>query len=103
MLPAASAQSFSTVSAGYPRTIVRNYLLAHARSAEEAMAELSKRQAAADTEKHEASILQKTPRTIFNSPRGVTVGNKDGDVTFVEFFRLTIAVTANARWPTCSI
>ena len=23
---------------------------------------------------------------IFNSPRGVTLGNKDGDVTFVEFF-----------------
>jgi protein-disulfide isomerase len=24
--------------------------------------------------------------TIFNSPRGVVLGNKDGDVTFVEFF-----------------
>jgi protein-disulfide isomerase len=52
---------------------------------EEAMAELSKRQAAAETEKHEASIA-KDSNTIFNSPRGVTLGNKNGDVTFVEFF-----------------
>jgi len=65
------------------------------------MAELSKRQAAADTEKHEASI-SKNAETIFNSPRGVTVGNKDGDVTSSSF-SITIAVTANARWPTCSI
>src|SRR5471032_3705124 len=49
------------------------------------MAELTKRQAAAETEKHEASIA-KNGETIFNSPRGVTLGNRDGDVTFVEFF-----------------
>ena len=49
------------------------------------MAELSKRQAAAEAEKHEASIA-KNAEAIFNSPRGVTLGNKDGDVTFVEFF-----------------
>ena len=28
----------------------------------------------------------RTLETIFNSPRGVMLGNKDGDVTFVEFF-----------------
>jgi protein-disulfide isomerase len=49
------------------------------------MAELSKRQAAAETEKHEASIAQNS-NAIFNSPRQVVLGNKDGDVTFVEFF-----------------
>ena len=49
------------------------------------MAELSKRQAAADNEKHEASVAQNAD-AIFSSPRGVTLGNKDGDVTFVEFF-----------------
>ncbi len=27
-----------------------------------------------------------TQSAIFNSPRGVVLGNKDGDVTFVEFF-----------------
>ena len=49
------------------------------------MAELTKRQAAAEAEKHEASIA-KNADAIFNSPRGVMLGNKDGDVTFVEFF-----------------
>ena len=49
------------------------------------MAELSKRQAAAETQKHETSITQNAD-AIFNSPRQVVLGNKDGDVTFVEFF-----------------
>ena len=49
------------------------------------MNELSKRQTAAEQQKHEASIAQNAD-TIFNSPRGVVLGNKDGDVTFVEFF-----------------
>ena len=48
-------------------------------------AELSKRQAAAETLKHQAAVA-KNAQAIFTSPRGVTIGNKDGDVTFVEFF-----------------
>jgi protein-disulfide isomerase len=80
-----SAQSFSDSQRGDIELIVRNYLIAHPEVLEEAMAELSKRQAAAETEKHEASIT-KNSETIFNSPRGVVLGNKDGDVTFVEFF-----------------
>src|SRR5882757_6619357 len=83
--PAASAQSFSDGQRGDIEAIVRNYLLAHPEVLEEAMAELSKRQAAAESEKHEASV-GKNAEKIFNSPRGVTIGNKDGDVTFVEFF-----------------
>src|SRR6202046_3408249 len=85
MPPAASAQSFSDTQRGDLHTSVKNYLISHPEVLEEAMAELSKRQAAAETEKHEASIA-KDSETIFNSPRGVTLGNKDGDVTFVEFF-----------------
>ena len=83
--PAASAQSFSDVQRGDIEKIVRNYLIAHPEVLEEAMAELSKRQAAAEAEKHEASVASNA-KAIFDSPRGVTVGNKDGDVTFVEFF-----------------
>ncbi len=83
--PAASAQSFSDVQRGDIETIVRNYLLAHPEVLEEAMTELSKRQTAAETEKHEASVARNA-ETIFNSPRGVMLGNKEGDVTFVEFF-----------------
>src|SRR6202158_2903189 len=83
--PAASAQSFSDIQRGDIETIVRNYLLAHPEVLEEAMAELTKRQAAAEAEKHEASVATNA-ETIFNSPRGVVLGNKDGDVAFVEFF-----------------
>src|SRR3954454_16095108 len=84
-MPAASAQSFSDSQRGEIESMGRNYLIAHPEVLEEAMAELSKRQAAAETEKHEASIASNA-QTIFNSPRGVVLGNKDGDVTFVEFF-----------------
>src|SRR4030081_31411 len=83
--PAASAQNFSDTQRGDIESIVRNYLLAHPEVLEEAMTELSKRQAAAEAEKHEASVATNAD-TIFNSPRGVVLGNKDGDVTFVEFF-----------------
>ena len=81
----ASAQSFSEPQRGEIEKIVRDYLLSHPEVLEEAMAELSKRQTAAETEKHEASVANNA-EAIFNSPRGVSVGNKDGDVTFVEFF-----------------
>src|SRR3984957_9434219 len=83
--PAASAQSFSDAQRGDIETIVKNYLIAHPEVLEEAMAELSKRQAAAEAEKAEASVSENAEK-IFNSPRGVVLGNRDGDVTFVEFF-----------------
>ncbi|HWX84698.1 MAG TPA: thioredoxin domain-containing protein, partial [Xanthobacteraceae bacterium] len=83
--PAASAQSFTDTQRGDIEVIVKNYLIAHPEVLEEAMNELSKRQAAAEAEKHQASIAENAD-AIFNSPRGVTLGNKDGDVTFVEFF-----------------
>ena len=82
---AASAESFSDTQRSDIESIVRNYLIAHPEVLEEAMTELTKRQSAAETEKNEAGVA-KNADTIFNSPRGVTLGNKDGDVTFVEFF-----------------
>ncbi|WP_407146477.1 DsbA family protein [Bradyrhizobium sp. ORS 86] len=81
----ASAQSFTDTQRSDIETIVRNYLVSHPEVLEEAMNELNKRQAAAEAEKHEQNVA-KNADTIFNSPRGVTLGNKDGDVTFVEFF-----------------
>ena len=83
--PAASAQGFSDGQRGEIETIIKNYLVTHPEVLEEAMTELNKRQAAAETEKHEASVAQNSA-AIFNSPRNVTLGNKNGDVTFVEFF-----------------
>ncbi len=81
----ASAQSFTDTQRGDIEAIVKSYLIAHPEVLEEAMNELQKRQTDAETAKHEASIAQNA-EAIFNSPRGVTLGNKDGDVTFVEFF-----------------
>jgi len=85
MPPAVSAESFSDGQRGEIESIIRNYLIAHPEVLEDAMAELNKRQAAAEAEKHEAGVAQNS-EAIFNSPRGVLLGNKDGDVTFVEFF-----------------
>lgn len=83
--PAASAQSFSDSQRSEIEAVIRNYLIAHPEVLEDAMAELNKRQASAEAEKHQAGIAQNSD-TIFNSPRGVVLGNKDGDVSFVEFF-----------------
>src|ERR1700743_3302948 len=82
---AASAQSFSDTQKTDIEAIIKNYLVSHPEVLEEAMTELSKRQAAEEAQRHEASVAQNSA-TIFNSPRGVVLGNKDGDVTFVEFF-----------------
>jgi protein-disulfide isomerase len=81
----AAADSFSDTQRTEIEKIIKNYLVSHPEVLEEAMAELSKRQAAAETKKHEASVAQNA-EAIFNSPRQVVLGNKDGDVTFVEFF-----------------
>jgi protein-disulfide isomerase len=79
------AQGFSDTQRSDIEAIIKNYLISHPEVLEEAMAELTKRQTAAEAQKHEESI-SKNASLIFNSPRGVTLGNKDGDVTFVEFF-----------------
>src|SRR3954449_6670754 len=81
----ASADSFSDAQRTDIEVIIKNYLVTHPEVLEEAMTELTKRQAAAETQKHEASVAQNSD-AIFNSPRQVVLGNKDGDVTFVEFF-----------------
>jgi hypothetical protein len=81
----ASAQTFNDAQRGEIQKIIKDYLITHPEILEEVSAELTKRQAQAEAEKHQAAIAANA-NTIFNSPRGVVVGNKDGDVTFVEFF-----------------
>src|SRR5262249_16899255 len=49
------------------------------------MAEFEKRQQVAETEKARSAVKENS-QAIFNSPRQVTLGNRDGDVTLVEFF-----------------
>jgi protein-disulfide isomerase len=79
------AQAISDAQRGEIEGIIRNYLLSHPELLEEVSAELSKRQAAAEAAKHQAAVA-KNAETIFNSPRGVLLGNRNGDVNFVEFF-----------------
>ena len=70
--PSASAQSFSDIQRGDIESIVRNYLIAHPEVLEEAMAELSKRQSAAEAEKHAASVAQQiaTRIRVIEQPSG---------------------------------
>ena len=85
-LPTAShAQTFTDSQRGELEKIIKNYLVANPEVLEEMSAELSRRQAVAEAEKHRAAV-KKNAEVIFNSPRGVIVGNRDGDVNFVEFF-----------------
>ena len=85
-LPVTShAQSFKDAQKSEIQKIIKEYLVANPELLEEMSAELQKRQAAAEAEKHRAAV-QKNAEVIFNSPRGVIVGNRDGDVNFVEFF-----------------
>src|SRR5262245_18741613 len=83
-LPAA-AQTFTPEQRGEIEKIVREYLLNNPQLLQEIMAELDKRQALADAERRSAAIKEHSG-IIFNSPRQVTIGNPQGDVTFVEFF-----------------
>uniref|UniRef100_E6VMP7 DSBA oxidoreductase n=1 Tax=Rhodopseudomonas palustris (strain DX-1) TaxID=652103 RepID=E6VMP7_RHOPX len=81
----ASAQKFTDEQRSQIETIIKEYLVTHPEVLEEASEELGKRQAAAQAEKHQQAIKDNAD-LIFSSPRGVTLGNKNGDVTMVEFF-----------------
>jgi protein-disulfide isomerase len=79
------AQTFTPDQRGEIEKIVREYLLNNPQLLQEVMAELEKKQALADAEKHRAAIKEHA-QIIFDSPRQVTLGNPNGDVTMVELF-----------------
>ncbi len=81
----AQAQSFSDAQRGEIEKIIKDYLIRHPEVLQEAIAELEKRQAAVEAEKGRKAVKEYS-QAIFNSPRQVTLGNPQGDVTFVEFF-----------------
>jgi protein-disulfide isomerase len=81
----AQSQSFNAAQRGEIERIVREYLLKNPELMQEVLAELDKRQALAEAEKHRTAVKQHS-EAIFNSPRQVTIGNTQGDVTVVEFF-----------------
>src|SRR5690348_16101863 len=73
------AQSFSDGQKDEIRGVIREYLLSRPEILEEAMAELQKRQQAAEKERSVAAV-KANGNVIFNSPRNVVVGNTKGDV-----------------------
>jgi len=81
----ALAQGFSDAQRGEIERIVKEYLIAHPEVLQEAIAELEKRQSAAEVEKQTAGVKQ-NKEVLFNSAHQVTLGNPKGDVTMVEFF-----------------
>jgi len=82
---AGHAQSISGEQRGEIEKIVREYLIKHPEVLQEAIAELEKKQAAAEAEKHQSAVKDNA-EALFQSKRHVVVGNPQGDVTFVEFF-----------------
>ena len=66
-------------------SIVREYLLKNPEVLQEVITELEKKQAAQETAGR-TQALASMKGLIYDSPRGVVVGNPKGDVTLVEFF-----------------
>ena len=81
----AQAPSFSGDQRREIERIVKDYLLSNPELLHDVMNELEKRQATAEAEKHRASVKEHSA-ALFSSPRQVTLGNPQGDVTVVEFF-----------------
>jgi protein-disulfide isomerase len=75
---AALAQSFTPQQRGEIEAIIRDYFIKHPEMIEEL-------QALAQTEKLK-KVIAENKDVLFNSPRQVTIGNPNGDVTMVEFF-----------------
>ena len=82
---ATRAAEFSASQKSAIEKIVHDYLVSHPEVLQESIAEMEKRQQAAETVKHEAAVKAHA-KALFNSPDQVVLGNPKGDVTFVEFF-----------------
>jgi protein-disulfide isomerase len=91
----AAGDEFSAPQKQEIERIIKEYLVNHPEVLQEAVAELDKRQAAADTEKARAAVASNA-ETIFNSSRQVVLGNTKGDVTMVEFFDYNCAFCKRA-------
>jgi protein-disulfide isomerase len=85
LAPPVAAQEFSAPQKNEIERIIRDYLVSHPEVLQDAIAELDRRQTAADLEKTKAALTSNA-ETVFNSNRQVVLGNPNGDVTMVEFF-----------------
>jgi protein-disulfide isomerase len=85
LAPPVVADEFSAPQKSEIERIIREYLVSHPEVLQDAIAELEKRQTAADLEKTKAAVASNA-ETLFNSSRQVVLGNPKGNVTMVEFF-----------------
>src|SRR5216684_5637047 len=97
-LPAAG-QEFSAPQKSEIERIIRDYLVSHPEVLQEAIAELDKRQAAADVEKAKTAVASNA-ETLFNSSRHVVLGNPRATLRWWSS-SITTAASASAPWPTC--
>src|ERR1700752_4582036 len=65
--------------------MLKEYLAEHPEAIQEALDTLAARKAAAKADQQKGAI-KANGRELFSSPRQVTLGNRQGDVTLVEFF-----------------
>jgi protein-disulfide isomerase len=79
------AETFTDAQRGEIEAILKDYLLKHPEIVQEAINELERRQDAEQAEKHRGAIKENA-KLLYSSPRQVTLGNPNGNVTFVEFF-----------------
>jgi protein-disulfide isomerase len=84
-LAAPAEAQFSDAQRGEIERIIKDYLIRNPEVLQEAIAELDKKQAAAEAEKHKVAV-KTNAKLLFSSTRQVTIGNLQGDVTMVEFF-----------------
>src|SRR5690606_2026984 len=83
--PPVLAQSFSGEQRKDIERIIREYLISNPEVLQEAVAELEKRQVAAEAHRTRSAVNANRD-ALFNSPHHVALGNPQGDVTLVEFF-----------------
>src|SRR5260370_40108908 len=93
-LPVA-AQDFSAPQKSDIERIIKDYIVSHPEVLQEAIAELDKRQAAADLEKAKNAVAS-SAETLFNSSHHVVLGNPKGDVTMEELFDYNCAFCQRA-------
>jgi protein-disulfide isomerase len=81
----ARAQEAGDAKRGEFERMLKDYLTEHPEAIQEALDTLAARKAAAKAEQQKATI-KTNGGELFSSPRQVTLGNRRGDVTLVEFF-----------------
>ncbi|GGF83032.1 outer membrane protein [Azorhizobium oxalatiphilum] len=82
VLPAAAFTDQEKAELG---PLIRDYLVKNPEVLQEAIAVLEKRQSDAEAQARKQSLAS-IKSTVFDSPRGVVIGNPKGNVTLVEFF-----------------